>query len=117
MPPFRPPNATWACGRISTTHLAITSDCGLIACGTFPNVTARASGPRFIDPAGGDYRLQAASIAVDFAEPVTGDDRDLDGLARDQDLPFKPNRQGPRDLGAYERGAPLPHYGPRQQAR
>lgn len=57
--------------------------------------------PRFIDPARGDYRLRAASPAVDFA-PVAGG-RDISGELRDQDLPLKPDAEGPRDIGAYER--------------
>lgn len=59
--------------------------------------------PRFIDPAHGDYRLRAASPAVDFATAVSGDDRDVLGLPRDQDLPIKANVRGVRDVGAHER--------------
>jgi hypothetical protein len=40
---------------------------------------------------------------VDFAVPVSGDDRDLDGLPRDQDVAPRIDRSGVRDLGAYER--------------
>jgi hypothetical protein len=57
--------------------------------------------PRFIDPALGNYRLRAASPAID-ASPPESDPLDLDGLPRHQDLPV-PNGFGPRDLGAYER--------------
>lgn len=64
--------------------------------------------PRFIDPPRGDFRLRAASPAVDFAPPVAGDDRDLDGLPHDQDLPIAANLFGTRDLGAYERPTLLP---------
>lgn len=66
------------------------------------------SDPRFIDPEAGDFRLRAASPAVDAIPAVTGDDRDADGLPRDQDLSLVPNLQGPRDLGAYERQTLLP---------
>jgi len=59
--------------------------------------------PAFVDVAGGNYRLRLASPAIDFAPPVTGDDRDLDGQPRDQDMPGVPNEFGVRDLGAYER--------------
>jgi len=59
--------------------------------------------PSFVDPANGNYHLQLASFAVDFAPPVTGDDRDLDGLPRDQNMPGVPDEFGVRDLGAYER--------------
>jgi hypothetical protein len=64
--------------------------------------------PRFVDPARGDYSLRAASPAVDFAAAIVGDDRDLRDLPRDQDLPIKINREGPRDIGAYERQSLLP---------
>jgi hypothetical protein len=57
--------------------------------------------PRFIDPGRGDYRLRAASPAIDAANPES-DPLDLDALPRHQDLPV-PNGFGPRDLGAYER--------------
>jgi hypothetical protein len=59
--------------------------------------------PAFVDEANGNYRLQTASPGVDFAPPVSGDDRDLDGLPHDRDLPGVPNGYGDRDLGAYER--------------
>lgn len=58
--------------------------------------------PSFVNAANGDYHLCRNSLAVDFAEPFVGDDRDLDNLPRDQDLPDVPNRFGVRDLGAYE---------------
>lgn len=58
--------------------------------------------PSFVNAANGDYHLCANSLATDFAEPVVGDDRDLDNQPRDQDLPGVPNRFGVRDLGAYE---------------
>ena len=64
--------------------------------------------PRFIDPGHADYGLRAASFAVDFAPAITGDDRDLNGLPRDQDLSVKANFRGPRDIGALERQALLP---------
>jgi hypothetical protein len=64
--------------------------------------------PRFIDPANGDYRLRAASPAVDVASPVAGDDRDADGLLRDVDLARIGNGVGPRDLGAFERQGVFP---------
>lgn len=62
--------------------------------------------PRFVDPARGDYHLQAASVAVDFA-PIAFDGNffDLDGYGRNQDLDLKPDAFAGaiRDLGAYER--------------
>ena len=59
--------------------------------------------PSFVDPANGDYHLRLDSFAVDFAPPVTGDDRDLDRQPRDQNMPGVPDEFGVRDLGAYER--------------
>ena len=78
----------------------LVSSCGLVDCGG--TVTATATGPRFVDPARGDYRLQAASRAVDFGTAVGGPN-DLDGFDRIVDLPLVANRFGVRDLGAYER--------------
>jgi predicted outer membrane repeat protein len=59
--------------------------------------------PSFVDPDHGDFHLLPNSLAIDFAPPVAGDDRDLDNLPRDQDMPNVPNLYGDRDLGAYER--------------
>jgi hypothetical protein len=59
--------------------------------------------PRFVDPERGDFSLRAGSPAVDYAPPITGDDRDLLGLPRDLDMPLKINTGGVRDVGAYER--------------
>ena len=66
-----------------------------------PNIIS--GDPSFVDAANGNYRLQHYSMAVDFSEPAVGDDRDLDNLPRDQDLPGVSNLFGVRDLGAYER--------------
>jgi len=59
--------------------------------------------PLFVDVAHGDFRLSAHSPALDYAPPVTGDDRDLDNRPRDQDQPDVADLWGDRDLGAYER--------------
>jgi predicted outer membrane repeat protein len=66
--------------------------------------------PRFIDPARGDYRLRAASRAIDFAPPVDGDDFDALGLPRDQRLAAvpRPDASESRDIGAFERQSLLP---------
>ena len=69
---------------------------------------AQSMHPRFIDPDHGDYRLRAASPAVDFAPTQGPDDRDTDGRPRNVDLPVVPNVQGTRDIGAYERQDLLP---------
>jgi len=66
--------------------------------------------PLFRDAAGGDYRQVAskagnqvtASLGIDFAPPVSGDDRDLDGNPYDQDAGAVTDRFGVRDLGCYE---------------
>jgi predicted outer membrane repeat protein len=70
--------------------------------------TAISTDPRFIDSAAGDYRLQAASPAVDYAPAVAGNDIDLDALQRDRDIPVHVDKFGTRDLGAYERATALP---------
>jgi len=64
--------------------------------------------PRFVDPASNDYRLQAASRAVDFAPDAGAPAWDLDGNARIVDLGLVPDALGPADLGAYERQSVLP---------
>lgn len=58
--------------------------------------------PRFVDPGVADFRLTAASPAVDFSPATTGADVDADDRAHDVDLPVGDDF-GPRDLGAYER--------------
>jgi hypothetical protein len=71
---------------------------------TLPSAASIISGdPSFVDAANGDYRLCQDSPAVDFAEPVAGDDRDLDNQPRDQDIGAIPDLFGVRDLGAHER--------------
>lgn len=70
--------------------------------------------PWFIDPAHGDYGLQAASPAVDYALAIVGidgKDRDAQGQPRNMELPIKansPHPSGPRDIGALERQSLLP---------
>lgn len=68
--------------------------------------------PMFFDLPHGDYRLRAtqsgstisASPAIDFAPPISGDDRDVEDRPYDQDELSIPNRSpgSVRDLGAYE---------------
>ncbi|HOX72449.1 hypothetical protein [Dokdonella sp.] len=73
---------------------------------TLPNgPTVISDAPAFVDAANGDYHLRQYSPAVDFAPPVSGDDRDLDNQPRDQDLSGVADLFGVRDLGAYERQA------------
>lgn len=64
-----------------------------------------ADDPRFVDPANGNYRLLAASSAVDYAAVDAVFPRDLDGRERIVDLENVGNKLGPVDLGAYERQA------------
>lgn len=65
--------------------------------------------PRFIDPARGDYRLRAASQAIDFAPAIDGVDLDAYGRTRDVRLALVPRPAGTsRDIGAFERTALLP---------
>lgn len=59
--------------------------------------------PTYVNAAAGDYHLALNSLGVDFGPAIVGDDRDLDLLPHDQDIPEVPNVFGVRDLGAYER--------------
>ena len=101
---FQPGKDVLTGGGTHTIEDVLANEISSIAGGT----RILAGDPRFIDPARADYHLRAASPAVDFAAPIVGDDRDLDGLPRDQDLPINPNLYGVRDLGAYERQTLLP---------
>jgi hypothetical protein len=56
--------------------------------------------PDFVDGSNGNFRQLPSSLGVDFA--IASGGVDLDGNARDVDLPETPNFLGPRDLGAYE---------------
>ncbi|MEO8673863.1 MAG: hypothetical protein ABI411_21345 [Tahibacter sp.] len=97
----------WQPGKTSLSHSGgsksvenvLTSERISLDGGNTPYVLEDA--PRFVDPARSDYRLRAASQAVDFAS--TGAGEDLLGLERAVDLPFKYNRMGTADLGAFER--------------
>lgn len=74
---------------------------------SFETGTALIAEPGFVDPAEGDYRLQAGtSPAIDFSDLVGESDYDIDGGDRGMDDPAVPDRFGRRDLGAYEAGAP-----------
>ncbi len=76
---------------------------------TLPSDPSIISGdPAFVDAASGNYHLTRDSLAIDFAPPVVGDDRDLDNLPRDQDVACVPDLYGVRDLGAFERQAGEP---------
>lgn len=102
----------WQPGKVSLAHgggtatvqNVVTSERQSLDGGNTPFVLE--SPPRFLDAGRSDYRLQAASPAVDFAS--TGGGPDLVGNPRALDLPVKPNRMGSGDLGAYERPALQP---------
>ncbi len=96
-------SATHSDGVLSATNV-LTSERGSLDGGNTPYVTDLA--PRFVDPARGDYRLRAASHAVDFASTGGGDD--LLGHPRALDLPFKADTMGTADLGAFELQTLLP---------
>lgn len=77
------------------------------------DVTQGGTGMKYGDPffvGNGNYHLQAyvkngvvtASHAIDYAPLVPGDDFDLDGRLRDQDVAVVGDVFGYRDLGAYE---------------
>ncbi len=50
--------------------------------------------PQFIDPAGGDFRLQVGSPVIDTGSAVNAPETDFDGITRPQGLGF--------DMGAFE---------------
>jgi hypothetical protein len=103
----------WQPGKVSRTGNAmptvlwtIASEAGSLGGGP----GAVVADPRFIDPARGDYRLRAASPAIDWAPPVVGDDRDVYAMPRDQRMGIVP-RLDPsrhRDAGGFERQNLLP---------
>lgn len=92
-------------GSPREVQYVLAHSCGSIDCNA--NVTASVVGPRFLDPGAGDYRLHPSSPAIDFA-PEGGGALDLDGQPRTRDMFRVVDRQGPRDLGAYERQATEP---------
>jgi hypothetical protein len=66
----------------------------------FVNVRPPGPDPRTLyKPADFDFQLKPGSVAVDAGGPLPGIDDDFTGRAP--------------DLGAYEVGRPVPHYGPR----
>lgn len=87
-------------GGTYTASDVIASD--TVSLGGGANPTLLAAAPRFVDPAHGDYHLQAGSQGVDYAADGGGPAPDLDGATRGTDLALVPNRFGAGDLGAYE---------------
>ena len=66
----------------------------------FEKVTAPGKDPRTLyDPEDFNFVLRPGSVAVDAGLPMAGINDRYSGRAP--------------DLGAYELGCPLPHYGPR----
>lgn len=102
---WQPGRTSLAPGASRTVSQVIASEVASLGGGP-EAVTAE---PRFVDPIRGNYRLRAASHAVDFAAPVSGDDRDADGRPRDQRIEAVPRfPMQVRDLGAFERPALQP---------
>jgi hypothetical protein len=93
---WQPGHVTLGAGSATGGHV-LTNDPG-----SLPGLVATSAQPRFVDPARRDYRLRAASPAVDFAPAGTGGGTDLDNLPHNRDL-ANIDAFGPRDLGAYER--------------
>jgi len=95
---WQPGRTSLSCTRVIETSIA--SEVASLGGGPAAFVAT----PRFVDPARSDYRLRAASPAIDWAAPITGDDRDVHGLPRDQRIEGVPRAPGQvRDLGAFER--------------
>lgn len=88
----------WSGPRQDVVSHLLTNDTGLAD----PVKGIVNAAPRFVDPERGDYHLQAASPAVDFAPGFRLDD--LDSVyGSTTDIEPVPNRYGKTDLGAYER--------------
>lgn len=94
----------WQPGRSVLSSNATTVDARHVLANDLSGMPAHPSlfdaDPRFLDAEHGDYRLHAASPAVDFGEAYAG--TDLTGAPRGVDL-ATPDAFGPTDLGAYER--------------
>ena len=70
---------------------------------------SRVAFPRFVDPDRGDFRLRAASPAIDYVDPVNFNAWDVTGVPRNHRLEVVPREAGlVRDIGAYERTSVLP---------
>jgi hypothetical protein len=72
---------------------------GLFASGVTPPADVKEQ----FDPKVNDLRLKAGSAAIDAGEPIPNINDGFGGKAP--------------DLGAYELGKPLPHYGPREEKK
>jgi hypothetical protein len=68
--------------------------------GNVVNTNLLGANPSFVNPGGGDYHLQAGSLAVDTGATIALFATDLEGGPRPQGAAW--------DLGAYERGTPPP---------
>jgi hypothetical protein len=98
----QPGNLTLAySGPADELHVSYVLSSDITSLPSDPSIVAGA--PLFVDNANGDYHQRLASPGIDFAPPVVGDDRDLDGQPRDQNMAGVPDLFGVRDLGAYER--------------
>ncbi len=97
----------WQPGKISLSHSGsrsvqkvLASEAGSL--GGPPE--ALVAFPRFVDPENGDFRLRAASPAVDYALQIAENTLDINLALRDKRLEPVPRLPGLiRDLGAYER--------------
>lgn len=98
----------WQPGRTMLTHSggSRTVDWSMAnevaSLGGAPGAT-QIAGPRFVDPERGDYRLRAASPAIDRASPTGAGHRDAHSRLRDLALPVPWSGQFIRDIGAFER--------------
>ena len=97
----------WQPGKISLTHsggLTVEKTLASEATSLGGPPEAFVAFPRFLDAENGDYRLRAASPAIDSAFQTAENPRDVDLALRDKRLEPVPRLPGlVRDLGAYER--------------
>src|SRR5262249_53019521 len=80
----------------SLTVAEVLSSAENASLGGYPG--AFSADPRFVDPAHGDYHLQAASQGVDLAPADPAEPTDFSGAPRDVDIAGKLNFPGPRDI-------------------
>jgi hypothetical protein len=96
-------------GQMLPDDPAVSLDHSLVWPAAPPTViqtNARFGSPLLVDPAGGDYRLQAGSPCVDAAPHLSGFTQDVEGLPYPVDDPAAANTGGSAgyaDCGAHER--------------